>query len=40
MGDAAFRTASDEGAALSYQEAGELAYDLITHARTQLTPDA
>jgi hypothetical protein len=38
MGDAAFRAASDAGAVLSYQEAGELACDLITLARAELTP--
>ena len=37
MGDTAFRTARDAGAALSYPAAGELACDLITHARAALT---
>jgi tetratricopeptide (TPR) repeat protein len=37
MGDTAFRTARDAGAALSYQDAGALACDLITHARAELT---
>jgi predicted ATPase/class 3 adenylate cyclase len=40
MGYTAFRTARDAGAALSYQEAGELACDLITHARAELARDA
>jgi predicted ATPase/class 3 adenylate cyclase len=40
MGDAAFGVARDAGAALSYQEAGELASDLITHARAQLASGA
>jgi predicted ATPase len=38
IGDDAFRDARAEGAALSYQAAGELACDLITHARAELTP--
>jgi hypothetical protein len=37
MGDSAFRAACDAGAALSYQAAGELACDLIMHARAELT---
>ena len=36
MGDTAFRAVCDAGAALSYQAAGELACDLITHARAEL----
>jgi hypothetical protein len=37
LGDEVFRRARAEGAALSYQAAGELASDLITHARAELT---
>jgi predicted ATPase/class 3 adenylate cyclase len=39
MGDTAFRAACDAGAALSYEAAGELACDLITHARAELARD-
>ena len=37
IGDDAFRGARAAGGALSYQAAGELACDLITHARAELT---
>jgi predicted ATPase/class 3 adenylate cyclase len=37
IGDDVFRGARAEGAALSYQAAGDLACDLITHARAELT---
>jgi predicted ATPase/class 3 adenylate cyclase len=37
IGDDAFRSARDTGAALSYQAAGDLACELITIARAQLT---
>ena len=37
MGDDAFRRACTTGAALSYQAAGELARDLIAHARAGLS---
>ncbi len=36
MGDAAFLSSRDAGAALSYQAAGELARGLIQHARDEL----
>src|SRR5438132_491689 len=36
MGDAAFVSSCDAGAALSYQAAGELARGLIQHARDEL----
>jgi predicted ATPase len=37
MGDSGFETACDAGSALSYDAAGELASDLIAHARAELT---
>ena len=37
MGDDTFRAARDAGAALSYEAAGDLACELITSARAQLT---
>ena len=37
MGDDAFYLACATGAALSYQAAGELACDLIAHARAELS---
>ena len=36
MGDDAFLSSRDAGAALSYQAAGELARELIQHARDEL----
>ena len=36
MGDAAFVSSCDAGAALSYQATGELARGLIQHARDEL----
>jgi hypothetical protein len=37
MGDTAFRAECDIGAALSYQSAADLACELITLARAELT---
>lgn len=39
MGDTAFLSARDAGAALSYQAAGELARELIARARVALASD-
>jgi hypothetical protein len=38
IGNDAYRSARDAGAALSYQAAGDLACELITIARAKLTP--